>query len=134
MSEQATRRAGSSAASRDGRDGRDGRDEQEAYVETVLSIVEQIPAGRATTYGIIAEAVGRGGPRQVGRCMAMYGAPVPWWRVVRADGSLPESHQREAVARYRQEETPVRGSLADAATLRVDLVAAIWYPQTDDGD
>ena len=24
--------------------------------------------------------------------MALYGGPVPWWRVVRADGTLPESH------------------------------------------
>ena len=58
----------------------------EAYVEAVLSIVERIPPGRASTYGLIAEAVGRGGPRQVGRVMAMYGGGVPWWRVVRADG------------------------------------------------
>jgi alkylated DNA nucleotide flippase Atl1 len=106
-----------------------GEDEREAYVETVLSLVEQIPAGRVTTYGILADAVGRGGPRQVGRVMAVYGAPVPWWRVVRADGSLPESHHREAVARYHQEQTPLRGSIADAASLRVDLRQALWTPR-----
>jgi alkylated DNA nucleotide flippase Atl1 len=98
----------------------------DAYVESVLSLVEQIPVGRASTYGTIAEAVGRGGPRGVGRVMAMYGGGVPWWRVVRADGSLPESHQREALARYREEATPLRGSLADAATLRIDLHLAFW--------
>jgi alkylated DNA nucleotide flippase Atl1 len=98
----------------------------ERYVETVLSLVEQIPRGRASTYGTIAEAVGRGGPRGVGRVMATYGGGVPWWRVVRADGSLPDSHQREALARYREEETPLRGSLADAASLRIDLRVAFW--------
>ena len=103
-------------------------EQQERYVEAVLSLVEQIPEGRATTYGVIADAVGAGGPRQVGRVMAMYGSPVPWWRVVRADGSLPESHQREAVARYRQEQTPLRGSITDAASLRVDLKLALWVP------
>ena len=104
-------------------------EEIDDYVESVLAIVEQIPSGRATTYGLIAEAVGRGGPRQVGRVMAMYGSPVPWWRVVRADGSLPESHHREAVARYREEQTPLRGRVTDAAHLRVDLSKALWIPE-----
>jgi alkylated DNA nucleotide flippase Atl1 len=98
----------------------------ERYVETVLSLVEQIPRGRASTYGSVAEAVGRGGPRGVGRVMATYGGGVPWWRVVRADGSLPASHQREGLARYREEATPLRGSLTDAATLRIDLRSAFW--------
>jgi alkylated DNA nucleotide flippase Atl1 len=102
--------------------------DREAYVEAVLSLVEQVPAGRATTYGLIAEAVGRGGPRQVGRVLALEGGGVPWWRVVRADGSLPESHQREAVALYRAEATPLRGSIADAGSLRVDLARALWVP------
>ena len=90
--------------------------DQEAYVEAVLSLVERIPEGRVTTYGLVAEAVGRGG------------APVPWWRVVRADGSLPESHQREAIGHYREEGTPMRGSLRDAATLKVDLARCLWDP------
>jgi alkylated DNA nucleotide flippase Atl1 len=98
----------------------------ETYVEAVLSLVEQIPPGRASTYGTIAEAVGRGGPRGVGRVMATYGGGVPWWRVVRADGSLPPSHRGEALARYREEATPLRGSLADAAALRIDLREAFW--------
>jgi alkylated DNA nucleotide flippase Atl1 len=102
--------------------------DHEAYVEAVLSIVERIPAGRATTYGLIAEAVGRGGPRGVGRVMATYGGPVPWWRVVRADGSLPDSHQRDGLTHYRAESTPLRGSLRDASTLKVDLQSCLWDP------
>lgn len=103
--------------------------DHEAYVEKVLKVVERIPAGRATTYGLVADAVGRGGARGVGRVMALYGGPVPWWRVVRADGSLPDSHQRDALARYREETTPLKGSLADARTLRVDLAASLWDPR-----
>jgi alkylated DNA nucleotide flippase Atl1 len=103
--------------------------DKEAYVEAVLALVEQIPPGRATTYGAIADAVGTGGARQVGRVMAWYGGPVPWWRVVRADGSLPESHQREALACYREEGTPLRRSPADAASIRVDLAQALWIPR-----
>jgi alkylated DNA nucleotide flippase Atl1 len=101
-------------------------DESDAYIETVLSLVEQIPEGRASTYGTIAEAVGRGGARGVGRVMALHGGAVPWWRVVRADGSLPASHQRDALGHYREEATPLRGSIADAASLRIDLGQAFW--------
>jgi alkylated DNA nucleotide flippase Atl1 len=110
----------------------DDVDDRETYVESVLQIVEQIPFGRATTYGAIADAIGRGGPRQVGRVLALEGGGVPWWRVVRADGTLPPSHHREAVARYRSEDTPLVGSVVDAAKLRVDLRRALWVPDGPD--
>ena len=94
------------------------------YVEAVLSVVESVPSGRVTTYGAIAEAVGSRGPRSVGRVMSTYGGSVPWWRVVRADGSLPPSHDEEALARYREEGTGLR------ASGRVDLALAAWWPST----
>lgn len=100
------------------------------YVEAVLGIVEQVPAGRVTTYGLIAEAVsevlGRGGPRQVGAVMSAYGGPVPWWRVVRADGTLPESKPPVARQEYLAEGTPLRASGA------VDMRAAVWLPEPPD--
>jgi alkylated DNA nucleotide flippase Atl1 len=95
------------------------------YVERVLSIVEQVPPGRVTTYGLIADAIGAGGPRQVGAVMAAYGGPVPWWRVVRADGSLPSSHLPEAHQEYLAEGTPLRPSGA------VDIRAAVWWPDEE---
>ncbi|WP_300678182.1 MGMT family protein [Nocardioides sp.] len=61
----------------------------EEFIEDVLSVVERIPPGRAVTYGDIAAFLGRGGPRGVGGVMALEGQGVPWWRVVRANGSLP---------------------------------------------
>lgn len=82
----------------------------EEYVEAVLSLVERIPAGRVTTYGALADAVGSRGPRSVGRVMSTYGGSVAWWRVVRADGSLPPSHDDEARAHYLDEGTPLRSS------------------------
>ena len=96
--------------------------EQEEYVEAVLSVVERIPLGRVTTYGAIAAAVGRGGPRQVGRVMSTYGGPVPWWRVVRADGTLPLCHSGEALELHRAEGTPFRPSG------KVDMTAVFWDP------
>lgn len=97
----------------------------EEYVERVLGLVEQIPPGRATTYGSIAAAVGSG-PRQVGSVMARYGGPVPWWRVVRSDGTLPPSHGERACEHYRAEGTPLRDSGA------IDLRAAYWDPVQPD--
>ena len=96
--------------------------DQEEYVEAVLSVVERVPPGRVTTYGAIAASVGRGGPRQVGRVMATYGGPVPWWRVVRADGGLPLCHSGEALSLHRAEGTPLTG------TGRVDMRLAFWEP------
>ena len=93
----------------------------EEYVERVLSLVEQVPPGRVTTYGLIAEVVGSGA-RLVGNVMATEGGGVPWWRVVRADGSLPPSHQGEARQSYLEEGTPLRPNG------NVDIKAAFWRP------
>lgn len=99
--------------------------EQEEYVEQVLSLVERVPSGRVITYGAIADHIGFGGPRQVGRVMAIHGGPVPWWRVVRADGSLPDSHLPRAHDEYLVEGTPLRSSGS------VDLRRALWLPAVD---
>ena len=98
----------------------------EAYVEAVLSLVETVPRGRVTTYGAIADAVGHQGPRSVGRVMSTYGGSVPWWRVVRADGSLPPSHDEESRVHYLEEGTPFR------TTGRVDMRRAAWWPPARD--
>ena len=105
------------------------RIDPEEYAELVLTCVEQVPRGRVTTYGAIAEAVGAvlggGGPRQVGSVMSSYGGPVPWWRVVRADGSPPDCHDGEAHQHHLEEGTPLRPSG------KVDLGRALWRPPAD---
>ena len=102
------------------------RIDPELYAELVLRCVEQVPPGRVTTYGAIAEVVGElvggGGPRQVGSVMAGHGGSVPWWRVVHADGSPPGCHDGEARQAYLEEGTPVRPSG------RVDLSRAAVRP------
>jgi alkylated DNA nucleotide flippase Atl1 len=55
--------------------------------------------------------------------MATHGAAVPWWRVVRADGSLPPSHDEEARQAYLEEGTPLRPSGS------VDLTRAFVAPR-----
>ena len=56
-------------------------------VDRVLLAVEQIPPGRVAAYGDIGRITGTS-PRQVGSILRHYGSDVPWWRVVRADGSM----------------------------------------------
>ncbi|MFD7511426.1 MGMT family protein, partial [Streptomyces sp. NPDC059853] len=73
------------------------------YADRVLTAAERIPPGRVMTYGDIAELLGSGGPRQVGRAMALYGGTVPWWRVVRADGRPLPGHESRALEHYRAE-------------------------------
>jgi alkylated DNA nucleotide flippase Atl1 len=105
--------------------------DHEAYVEAVLRVVESIPPGRVMAYGQIAHVVGRGGPRQVGAVMSAYGSGVPWWRVVRADGTLPTCHQRGALEHYRVEGTPLSGEAAGGSgATRVHMARAAWEPAT----
>jgi alkylated DNA nucleotide flippase Atl1 len=97
----------------------------EDFVEEVLKLVERIPAGRVMSYGAIAEYLrergSRGGARQVGTVMSRYGGPVPWHRVVAADGRLVPGHETEATRRHRVEGTPMRGA-------KVDMARAAWWP------
>ncbi len=98
------------------------------YAERVLEVAEQIPPGRVMTYGDVAEWLGEGGPRQVGRVMSLYGGAVPWWRVVRSDGTLLPGHELRALTQYRTEGTPLREAprSAEGHVPRLDMRRARW--------
>ena len=77
----------------------------------VLDLVGEIPAGRVTTYGALAETVGVA-PRQAAFVLANEpeAAGVPWHRVVAAGGrlSIPDPHHKaEHARRLRREGVPV---------------------------
>lgn len=91
------------------------------FAEAVLQVVERIPSGRVMTYGAIAELLGRGGPRGVGGVMARDGSAVPWWRVVRANGTLPGHLVIDAQEHWALERTPLRRGV-------VDVKQALWFP------
>jgi alkylated DNA nucleotide flippase Atl1 len=93
----------------------------ESYVELVLSTVEQIPPGQVASYGDIAELVGIGGPRLVGRVMSRHGAAVPWWRVVRSDGRPVRGIEARALELLRRDGTPLQDD-------RVDMRVARYRP------
>ncbi|HUZ26986.1 MAG TPA: MGMT family protein [Streptosporangiaceae bacterium] len=95
------------------------------FAARVLDVVEIIPPGQVMSYGDVAEYLGEAGPRQVGRAMALWGGGVAWWRVVHADGSLLVGHERAALARYRDEGTPLRLA-ADGSPAGIDMRRARW--------
>lgn len=81
--------------------------------EPVLARVRAIPEGFVCTYGDISP----GAPRYAGTVLAQAQAgDAPWWRVVRADGSLAVG--REQARRLRAEGVPFRGGRVDLAVAR----------------
>jgi alkylated DNA nucleotide flippase Atl1 len=88
--------------------------------EAIFDAVEQIPPGRVSTYGAVGRLVGVG-PRRVARALAAGGAAVPWWRVLRADGTAAEPVRARQLELLACEGVPSRGG-------RVDL-AAVGWPQ-----
>ena len=100
---------------------------REELVEAVLRVVEEIPPGRAATYGMVARAFGTG-PRVVGRILRDWGGSVPWWRVVNAHGTFPTRVRGEGVERWREEGMPVDaergGLLLEACSVGEDWLVA----------
>lgn len=99
----------------------------DAFIEAVLSTVEAIPPGKVLAYGDLAELIGLGGPRSVGKVMSGHGAGVPWWRVIRADGSAAAGLEERARREWLAEGTPLR------PTGRVDMSRARWDGRPPDG-
>jgi methylated-DNA-protein-cysteine methyltransferase-like protein len=103
------------------------------FYQKVYAVVAQIPAGKVTSYGRIAEMVGASGAaRQVGYAMSalksrtddpVYGS-IPWQRVVGYDGQIVikgSEHSRIYQAELLREE----GVEVDA-DLKVDMDTHIW--------
>lgn len=106
---------------------------REQYVEAVLAVADLIPRSQVLAYGDIATLLESGGPRQVGAVMSAHGGAVCWWRVVRANGAAPACHEGAALKHYRQEQTPLRGDTAGAASgWRLDMATARWCPTPAD--
>lgn len=96
----------------------------EEFTEDVLRLVQEIPPGRVLTYGAIARILGQGGPRGVGGVMKREGDSVAWWRVVRADGTLPAHLVIDAQEHWHLEGTPLRRGVVDVAAACWDAEAA----------
>jgi methylated-DNA-protein-cysteine methyltransferase related protein len=84
--------------------------------EVILARVRRVPPGFVTTYGDLSP----GAPRQAGRVLSTHGNDVPWWRVVRSDGSLAKGDEQRR--RLVAEDVPIRGQ-------RVALKQALIDPE-----
>jgi alkylated DNA nucleotide flippase Atl1 len=100
------------------------------FVDAVLRIASMVPKGRVLTYGDVAELLDAGGPRQVGRVMSQCGSEVAWWRIVRADGTLPDGLRERALPHYTVERTPL--SALGVSGHRVVMRKARWLPSDSD--
>jgi alkylated DNA nucleotide flippase Atl1 len=89
----------------------------------VLAVIRQIPSGRVLTYGDVAALAPEATARDVGQVLLRHGEgeDVPWWRVLRADGTPPPHLLERQLALLRAEGTPLAPSGA-----AVDLHQARW--------
>ena len=79
----------------------------------VLERVRGIPEGFVSTYGDVSP----GAPRFAGTVLFQADEPeLPWWRVVRADGSLAKGDRQRAL--LRAEGVPFRGARVDMGRAR----------------
>jgi methylated-DNA-protein-cysteine methyltransferase-like protein len=79
----------------------------ESRIAAILDRIRDIPKGSVQTYGDIEPSA----PRLVGRVLATTHVDVPWYRVVRSDGTIPMGQrQRELLL---EEGVPMRGDRVD---------------------
>jgi len=80
----------------------------------VLERVREIPVGFVRTYGDVSP----GAPRFAGAVLFECDEPdLPWWRVVRADGSLAKGNRQRR--HLTAEGVPFRGERVDMKVARV---------------
>ena len=87
--------------------------------DEVLARVRAIPPGWVRTYGDVSP----GAPRFAGTALRRTGEDVPWWRVVRADGSLTQGDRQRR--RLRAEGVAFRGDRVDLRSARLDPLDAL---------
>lgn len=94
-------------------------------VRAVRGVVLAIPAGHVLSYGDVAELAWLGSPRASARILSRgLAGDVAWWRVVRADGSLPDHLQLSARERYAAEGTALKDT--NRHLVQVDMTTARW--------
>jgi alkylated DNA nucleotide flippase Atl1 len=90
----------------------------ESREQAVLRRIAAIPPGYVRTYGDVSP----GAPRFAGTVLATCEDEVPWYRVVRADGSLAKgARQRTLLA---AEGVAFRGERVDMRVARLDPLDA----------
>ncbi|HYM49852.1 MAG TPA: MGMT family protein [Candidatus Limnocylindrales bacterium] len=82
------------------------------FTRAVTAVLRDLERGEVVTYGEVARRAGYpNAARAVGNLLAR-GQGLPWWRVVRADGSLAAHGAEEQARRLRREGVAVRDNRA----------------------
>lgn len=100
---------------------------ERAYAQ-ILHTIRLIPAGNVASYGQIADLAGLPGrARMVGRCLRESSPvpPVPWHRVLRADGKLAFPPGSDS---YQQQRTRLVEEGVTVMNHRVPLKEFGWSP------
>ena len=100
------------------------------FDQRVYAAVARIPRGRLATYGQIAELIGAYGcARQVGWALRRLPlpSPVPWHRVVNAQGRISFSPSREGSDWIQAELLRAEGIAVDGEG-RLQLGRYLWVP------
>ena len=85
-----------------------------ARAERVRAGIRAIPPGFVRTYGDLSP----GAPRFTGAVLSeVHDDSLPWWRVVRADGSLAKADRQRR--RLEAEGVPFRGERVDLRRVRI---------------
>jgi len=81
-------------------------------VEAIVERIRDIPRGHVQTYGDIDPVA----PRLVGRVLATTHDDLPWFRVVRADGTIPKGERQRNL--LIEDGVPMRGERVDLERAR----------------
>ncbi|MBX7114090.1 MAG: MGMT family protein [Myxococcaceae bacterium] len=91
------------------------------FEKTVAAVIRAIPKGSTLSYaGVALRANKPLGARQVVRALHTLKA-VPWWRVIRSDGTLAEPVANEQARRLRREGVKVTGQRVYLKTVKKKL-------------
>jgi methylated-DNA-protein-cysteine methyltransferase-like protein len=75
-----------------------------SFERRVLAVLRALVPGEVVTYGEVAREAGfPNAARAVGNYLRMTDKPVPWWRVVNAEGRLVPGFEEEHAKRLRAE-------------------------------
>jgi len=96
------------------------------YGQAVHQLARLIPAGAVLSYGDVAELLGSGGPRQVGKAMALAPGGTPWWRVLRANGSIADPLMPVALEHWNEEKLALPEKKVDMNKFRWNPTPAAW--------
>jgi methylated-DNA-protein-cysteine methyltransferase-like protein len=110
---------------------------EERFRDAVIAVIRALRPAEVASYGEIASRAGHpGAARAVGTVLATTDG-LPWWRVVRSDGTLAANRSGRQAELLRGEGVAVRaGRIADPAQrrrLKPDLAGSPLEPGTRSG-